>query len=238
MTWTLSGRESELVRAGTYQMLEEVARQNNISVEEIAYQLLATMSLNNGKKKGVIILGTTNSGKSFFADLLTSMFDDFEVGVWKTPEGQNVSNFLFADLLGKSVGRCEELVVETTGMVQSLKSLLEGNRSFKTEIKYKDSRRVGNIPIVITMNGYSSADIVQFHGSELTAILNRVFLLIFKGDIMDILTNEILDTMRQNFAHCLLLLLPMYDSYSNGKILKNDPRSDDIIRNMKRKYSI
>ena len=53
----------------------------------------------NHKKLGLICYGTTNSGKSLLADLLTSEYKEWEVGVFSCPPGININQFYLDGLL-------------------------------------------------------------------------------------------------------------------------------------------
>lgn len=65
------------------------------------------------------------------------MWQQYKIGTFNTPTWQSVSQFWFADLIDKELYRCEELLIELSGVVQQIKQLLEGSWSLKTEIKYK-----------------------------------------------------------------------------------------------------
>ena len=127
----------------------------------------------NGKRKGIILIGRSDSGKTFFADCLLSGFRGCDIGYFQCPMGNTVSTFMYSDLINKEVYRCDEFYLENIGVVQSFKQLTEGSTTLQTDIKYKDKTRVDLEPVVVTINGTCPEDVVKFFSSEYVAIAKR-----------------------------------------------------------------
>ena len=71
--------------------LKTIALENEISVHKLVECLTRWYFKLNHKKLGIILYGSTNSRKSLLADLLTSMYKVWEVGMFSCPGGSSVS---------------------------------------------------------------------------------------------------------------------------------------------------
>ena len=150
----------------------------------------------NHKKHGLILIGETDSGKSFLADLLLSIFNCYEIGYFQCPMSSHVSPFLFQGLINKSVFRCDELVLEQLGFLQSFKQLTEGSTTLQTDVKYKDSLPIDGRPVIVTMNGSDPRSLVKFHPGEFNALNNRCFFIQMDDRLADMFNNKQLDQLR------------------------------------------
>ena len=164
---------SNSLKGGWLSFLDQIARRNGISRRDLMVCLRRWLMNTNGKKKGLILIGKSDSGKTFFADCLLSIFDKSDVGYFQCPMGQNVSSFMYANLLNKEAYRCDEFILEHAGVLQSFKQLTEGSSTLQTDVKYKDSTHVDPKPVVVTMNGEAREDVVKWFSTEFTAIQNR-----------------------------------------------------------------
>nr|XP_047144589.1 uncharacterized protein LOC124818111 [Hydra vulgaris] len=107
--------------------LSNIALQNQISVNRLK-QLLCNFIFNlNHKKRGLILCGPSDSGKTFLANLLYSSFKPHEIGYSNCPTGLNPSSFLLQALSNCLAYRCDEMVFEHLGVIQLMKQLLEGS---------------------------------------------------------------------------------------------------------------
>ena len=131
----------------------------------------------NHKKLGLICYGTTNSGKNLLADLLTSEYKEWEVGVFSCPPGININQFYLDGLLNTFIYRCDEIVFENINIVQKMKTLLEGSRLLDTDIIYKAKQQILPAPTVINMNGSSIQSIFKWCHKEIPAFKTRVVFL-------------------------------------------------------------
>ena len=100
----------------------------------------------NCKKKGLILIGQSDSGKTFLADCLLSAFSPSDIGYFQCPMGNTVSTFMYSNLLNKEVYRCDEFYLENAGVLQSFKQLTEGSSTLQTDVKYKDKTPVDAKP--------------------------------------------------------------------------------------------
>ena len=160
--------------------LTSIALANNISLVQLCTGLKAWLLNTNDKKKGLILCGETDSGKSFLANLLLSGFGQFEIGYFQCSMGPNPSSFMFQGLVNTLIYRCDEMVFEYMGLVQVMKQLLEGSRSLTVDQKFKDSISLPARPVVITMNSRGREDILKFLPTEFGAFETRS-LILFMG---------------------------------------------------------
>ena len=204
------------LRGGWLSFLDRIARQNNLSRETLMVSLRHWLMNSNGKKKGLILIGKSDSGKTFLADCLLSVYDKSDVGYFQCPMGNNVSTFMYANLLNKEVYRCDEFILEHAGVLQSFKQLTEGSSTLQTDVKYKDSTHVDPKPVVVTMNGESREDVVKWFSSELQAVQNRCLILLMDMRLKDMYTNKQLDQLRAGAESLLRMLFTTYiDTVNN-----------------------
>ena len=194
------------LKGGWKTFVDAVAAANGLSRNSLLYNLGRWVMNMEQKKKGLILIGASDSGKTFFADCLLSGFHASEVGYFQCPMSNNVSNFMYANLINKLVYRCDEFFLEQLGVLQSFKQLTEGSRTLQTEIKYKDAINVDPRPVVVTMNGACRSDVVKYHSQEWTAIKNRCLILKMEAPLQSMFTNLQLDSLRKG-AHVLLSLV-------------------------------
>ena len=171
----------------------------------------------NQKRHGLILIGAPDSGKSFLADLLLSFYKSHEIGYFQCPMSNHISPFLFQGLINKLVFRCDELVLEQLGFVQSFKQLTEGSKTLQTDVKFKDSLPVDSRPVVVTMNGDCPRDLLKFHPGEFTAVDNRCFFVQMDEPIKKIFNNKQLDQLRDGgIVLCNLVVSSnVDDAYEN-----------------------
>ena len=131
----------------------------------------------NHKKLGLICYGQTNSRKSLLADLLTSQYQEWEIGTFACPPDITVNQFYLGALLNMHIYRCDEIVFENLNIVQKMKNLLEGSRLLDTDVKYKSKMQIPPAPVIINLNGSSINSIFKWCDNEIPAFKNRcVFL--------------------------------------------------------------
>ena len=201
---------SSSLRGGWLSFLDQIARRNAISREHLMVCLRRWIMNSNGKKKGLILIGRSDSGKTFLADCLLSVFDKSDIGYFQCPMGQNVSTFMYANLLNKEAYRCDEFILEHAGVLQSFKQLTEGSSTLQTDVKYKDSTHVDPKPVVVTMNGDAREDVVKWFSTEFTTLQNRCLILLMDMRLKDMYTNKQLDQLRAGADVLLRLLFTTY----------------------------
>ena len=181
----------------TYTMwMSKLAVSNSISLKSILSKLKCWLLNLNKKRHGLVLIGKPDSGKSFLADLLLSLYEPFEIGYFACPMSSHISPFLFQGLINKLVYRCDELVLEQLGFVQSFKQLTEGSKTLQTDVKFKDALPVDSRPVIVTMNGDCPRDLLKFHPQEFEAVSNRCVFLQMDESIRSIFNNRQLDQLR------------------------------------------
>ncbi|XP_047142739.1 uncharacterized protein LOC124817009 isoform X1 [Hydra vulgaris] len=170
--------------------LSNIALQNQISVNRLK-QLLCNFIFNlNHKKRGLILCGPSESGKTFLANLLYSNFKPHEIGYFNCPTGPNPSAFLLQALSNCLAYRCDEMVFEHLGVIQLMKQLLEGSNTLTTDVKYNDAMLIDPHPTLITMNSTSKFDILKWHPSEYQAFENRCTILFLGTPLLNIFNDK------------------------------------------------
>nr|XP_047142737.1 uncharacterized protein LOC124817008 isoform X2 [Hydra vulgaris] len=170
--------------------LSNIALENQISVNRLK-QLLCNFIFNlNHKKRGLILCGPSDSGKTFLANLLYSNFKPHEIGYFNCPTGPNPSAFLLQALSNCLAYRCDEMVFEHIGVIQLMKQLLEGSNTLTTDVKYKDAMPIDPHPTLITMNSTSKFDILKWHPSEYQAFENRCTILFLGTPLLNIFNDK------------------------------------------------
>ena len=107
------------------------------------------------QKLGLILYGYTNSGKSLLDNLLTSMYNVWDIGVFSCLPGTQVNQFYLDGLLNMFIYRSDEIVFEHLSVVLIMKNLLEGSKILNTDIKHKSKQHISTAPVIINMNGSS-----------------------------------------------------------------------------------
>ena len=113
-----------------FKWLDVIAYENGyVNRDKLVYDIISTINLDDKKVSTLVLIGGSNCGKSFFNERLQGVYADHEVGVLKSVEGQNVSNFWMQDLVGKDAYCSEELMINSVQILQRFKGLMEGNRT-------------------------------------------------------------------------------------------------------------
>ena len=66
------------------------------------------MNMNYHKIKTLVIYGPFDTGKSLIANLVSNLFEPYEIGAISAPCGQTPSDIWLQDCVGKSIYRIEE----------------------------------------------------------------------------------------------------------------------------------
>ena len=107
------------LRGGWLRLLDHLAQRNNLTREGLMVSLRKWLSNVNGKCKGLILIGRSDSGKTFLGDCLLSVFEKSDVGYFQCPVGNTVSSFMYTNLLNKEAYRCDKFILENAGVLQS-----------------------------------------------------------------------------------------------------------------------
>lgn len=122
------------------------------------------MEQRHNKINTLVLQGASNTGKSLLAKLIVG---GYNVGtVARTTES---NNFIFQNLLGKTVGLMEEPFI-TKMTVNDFKQLLGGER-MEIGVKHRDREWLDRLPIICTTNDIQLAD--RCNSIDCQAINNR-----------------------------------------------------------------
>ena len=132
--------------------LKNIADENQIGIDSLKHQLGMWLFNRNHKKRGLILCGPSDTGKSFFGNLLYGMYQAHEIGYFNCPTGPQPSSFMLQQLTNCLAYRCDEMIFENLGVLQTMKQLLEGSSTLHTDVKYKEPIKVDPRSILITMN--------------------------------------------------------------------------------------
>lgn len=152
--------------------LESIAAENSESVEQLILRIFNVLCGRDSKKRGLILIGLSDSGKSTFANLLTAFYERSEIGYFSAP-GQYISPFWLAKLVGESLYRGDEIVLENVEPMQKFKQLTEGCSNLETDVKYKPAQRIAVNPSITTCNSEQCNDFYRHMNHEENAIKNR-----------------------------------------------------------------
>lgn len=158
--------------------LTTISTANSTTIDQLCYNLVSVCNQDWHKVRTLLCIGSSDTGKSLLANLLTNVFEPYEHGVISPPTSNQLSDFWLQDLVGKSVYRCEELTIELKGVLQRIKQLMEGNKELDTPIKFGDNKASKPKPLIITMNEDHKGDIVGPYHEEFDAVNNRCIILI------------------------------------------------------------
>ena len=132
--------------------LKIVADENQIGIDSLKHQLGMWLFNRNHKKRGLILCGPSDTGKSFFGNLLYGIYQAHEIGYFNCPTGPQPSSFMLQQLTNCLAYRCDEMIFENLGVLQTMKQLLEGSSTLHTDVKYKEPIKVDPRSVLITMN--------------------------------------------------------------------------------------
>ena len=132
--------------------LKNIAEENQIGLDPLKHHLGVWLFNRNHKKRGLILCGPSDTGKSFFANLLYGMYQSHEIGYFNCPTGPQPSSFMLQQLTNCLAYRCDEMIFENLGVLQTMKQLLEGSSTLYTDVKYNEPIKVDPRSVLITMN--------------------------------------------------------------------------------------
>ena len=153
-----------------------------------------------------MLVGKTDSGKSFLADYLTSLFPKHSVGMFTCPTGNNPSNFFLANLATAVCARCDEWVFENALVTQVMKQVFEGSESLQTDIKYKDSITIDPKPVILTLNADSFDDAFKWLPNEKANFETRCTALVMNTPMVDRVPEGTIGLLKQCKEELLWLM--------------------------------
>lgn len=131
---------------------------------------------NSGKARTVYMQGIASSGKTSVMLLLSCLYTNNEIGRFG-PQG-STSNFWLDNLYGKEIYLGDEAMANQAN-IQTYLLLMEGNKSFSTEIKYGGKQMIEPKPVIICCNN----DITINCGAYCEAVMKRCFAMRFYASL-------------------------------------------------------
>lgn len=158
------------------EILESIAKENYCTIDKLCDDIFRILCMDLHKINAIIFVGSTNSGKSFLADILLCVYQEYEMGKFALPPTRNPPQFWLESILGGEIYRCEELAVQDQENLQHVKKLLEGNPALEATVKFKNPVTVVRRPVFVTMNGDGEQTITRGQSSERGVIATRSFI--------------------------------------------------------------
>ena len=97
--------------------LKLIAEENDIGLDTLKKNLANWLFNQNQKKRGLILCGPSDIGKSFFANLLYGQYEPHEIGYFNCPTGPLPSSFMLQQLTNCLAYRCDEMIFENLGVL-------------------------------------------------------------------------------------------------------------------------
>lgn len=152
--------------------LEHISAEKNETLDSFIVRIFSVLCAPDTKKRGLILIGLSDSGKSTFANILTAFYKRSEIGYFSAP-GQYCSPFWLSKLVGKPMYRGDKIILENIEPMQKFKQLTEGCSKLETDVKYKSAQRIQVNPSITTCNGERPVDFYKHMQHETEAINNR-----------------------------------------------------------------
>lgn len=145
---------------------------NNIDIPQFKKDIKMIMEQGHKKINTLVLQGPSNTGKSLLAKLITGGYN-----IGTVARSTESNNFIFQNLLGKTVGLMEEPFI-TKMTVNDFKQLLGGER-MEIGVKHRDREWLDRLPIICTTNDEQLAD--RCNSIDCKAINNRcIYYRLFK----------------------------------------------------------
>ena len=158
------------------EIAHSIAYENRVELPDFLTSLFLILNKTLFKKNTIVFIGASDSGKTYFAEVLLSPFEHYEIGWFNLPPTRNVNQFWMEGLLGADIYRAEEVFVANEESIQDLKKLFEGNPALEAAQKYKSPVCVPRRPVIVTMNGESENDLTKGISKERKTMNNRAFI--------------------------------------------------------------
>ena len=209
--------------------LTTISNADSTIVQELCFNLVSVVNQDWHKVWTLLCIGSSDTGKSLLANLLTNVFQSYEQGVISPPTSNQLSDFWLQDLVGKSIYGCEELTIEFKGVLQRIKQLMEGNKELDTPIKFGNNKALKPKPLVITMNVDHKGDIVGPYHEEFDAVNNRCVILLMKTNITSYIPKKFLSILANSKVTFHSFLYHYYIKHRNSLSQENNNDIEDFI---------
>ena len=169
MNWTKFDTDQYLKHDVSLELIKQVLEAQGISVIEFTRDVYDLLTLAKPKNNLLCLEGVPNSGKSFIARSIASLYK-----YQNTCQG--TSSFPFMEIANASIGLIEEPVFSNDNL-QTFKKLAEGTPK-DVAVKNRKAARVPRIPLIIMSN---CDFVVQGGSTEKAAFGSRMKKYIFKA---------------------------------------------------------
>lgn len=123
--------------ATALQVIRTIAKENDLRLRDMLNDIFMNLNMQSDKKKTIFFIGGSDAGKSVISELFLAHYDDYEIGNFAPPNKHAPNAFPFAGLCGAQIYKASEWFMDNLGVVQKMKTLLEGNSDMSIERKYK-----------------------------------------------------------------------------------------------------
>ena len=162
MDWTKFQTEQYLNKDVSLLLIKQILEAQDISIVQFTNDVYELLTMSKPKQNLLCLEGVPNSGKSFIARSIASLYK-----YQNTCQG--TTSFPFMEIASASIGLIEEPVFSLDSL-QTFKKLAEGTPT-DVAIKNRKAARVPRIPLIVTSN-YDF--IVQGGSTEKTAFASRM----------------------------------------------------------------
>ena len=183
--------------------MEQISRWNGLNHDEAFRRIFEILLMKENKRLCLILMGPSNSGKSYFSNIVTGYFPPHRVGQVNSPQGNRLTDFWLQEARGCNIKIMEELKLPNEQIAQLFKELFEGNQNLMANRKYRDPLPIQRTPILITMNGDQPSELVEWCSKEWDAFANRCHILMFRDSIKNV-CGTITSKKILNMAHDMI----------------------------------
>ena len=166
--------------------MEQISRWNGLNHDEEFRRIFEVLIMKDHKRLSLILMGPSNSGKSYFSNIITGYFPPYRVGQVNSPQGNRLTDFWLQEARGCDVKVMEELKLPNEQIAQLFKELFEGNQNLMANRKYRDSLPIQRTPVLITMNGERPEELVEWCSKEWDTFTNRCHIIMFRDSIKNV----------------------------------------------------
>ena len=165
---------------------EQLSMWNRLNHDEAFRRIFEILLMKDHKRLALIFMGPSNSGKSYFSNIITGYYLPHRVGQANSPQGNRLTDFWLQEARGCDIKIMEELKLPNEQIAQLFKELFEGNQNLMANRKYRDPLPIQRTPIVVTMNGDRPQELVEWCSKEWDAFANRCHIILFRDSIKNV----------------------------------------------------
>ena len=166
--------------------MEQLSLWNRLNHDEAFRTIFEILLMKDHKRLSLIFMGPSNSGKSYFSNIITGYYPPHRIGQVNSPQGNRLTDFWLQEARGCDIKVMEELKLPNEQIAQLFKSLFERNQNVMANRKYRDPLPIQRTPILVTMNGDRPEELVQWCSKEWDAFTNRCHIILFRDSIKNV----------------------------------------------------